>query len=129
MMQDSGRKEFQAKMFEEALKAYECPGGEWSEDEKEFLPIFTRLVGFNNLVLDLAGGYGRVTPYLMQDDNIVVLGDLSPQSLKLAKKGVPNGNLPIVRVVFCTCHLLITLLMAYGSLRRLNMSHRTRKFP
>jgi SAM-dependent methyltransferase len=98
MVQDSGRKEFLAKMFEEALKAYERPGEEWSEDEKEFLPIFTRLVEFNRLILDLAGGYGRVTPYLLEGGNIVVLGDLSLHSLMLAKKIVPGRDLHIVRM-------------------------------
>jgi hypothetical protein len=62
MEQDSGRKEFLTKMFLEALKAYEHPGEEWSEDEKEFLPIFMRLLGSGRLVLDLAGGYGGYTP-------------------------------------------------------------------
>ncbi len=98
MIGDIGRKEFLTKMFGEALKAYEFPGEEWSEDEKEFLPIFTHLVGSNRLILDLAGGYGRVTPYLIEGSNIVVLGDLSLHSLMLAKKIVPNRNLHIVRI-------------------------------
>jgi len=97
-MQGSRRKKFLAKMFLEALKAYECPGEEWSEDEKEFLPIFTRLLGSGRLVLDLAGGYGRVTPHLIVGNNTVVLGDLSQHSLQLAKKTIQNVSLHILRM-------------------------------
>lgn len=96
MVQGSRRKEFLARMFKEAMKPYECPGEEWSEDEKEFLPVFIHLIGSNKLVLDLAGGYGRITPYLMENNNSVVLADLSLHSLQLAKKTFRNSNLHIV---------------------------------
>lgn len=56
MMQTSRRKEFLTRMFKEAMKPYKYPGEEWNEDEKEFLPFFTHLMGQNKLVLDLAGG-------------------------------------------------------------------------
>ncbi|MEM2463961.1 MAG: class I SAM-dependent methyltransferase [Candidatus Bathyarchaeia archaeon] len=56
------------------------------------------LVGFDKLVLDLAGGYGRVTPHLMDNNNTVVLADLSIHSLHLAKESLPNVNMHIVRV-------------------------------
>jgi hypothetical protein len=80
-MQNSKRKVFLAKMFKEAMKPYEHPKEEWSEDEKEFLPLFKDLLGRNKLVLDLAGGYGRVTPCLTENDNSAVLADLSINSL------------------------------------------------
>jgi len=67
-----------------------------SEDEKEFLPVFMHLIGFNKLVLDLAGGYGRIAPYLMENNNTVVSADLSPHSLPLAKKTIRRSNLHIV---------------------------------
>lgn len=92
MVNGAERKEFLAKMFREAMKPYEHPGEEWSEDEKEFLPVFMHLVGSNRLILDLAGGYGRVTPYPMEGGNVVVLGDLSPHSLRLAKKAFQKGT-------------------------------------
>jgi hypothetical protein len=52
--QNPKRKVFLAKMFKEAMKPYEHPKEEWSEDEKEFLPLFKDLLGRNKLVLDLA---------------------------------------------------------------------------
>ena len=55
MVQGSRRKEFLARMLKEAMKPYEHLGEEWSEDEKEFLPVFMHLIGSNKLVLDLAG--------------------------------------------------------------------------
>ncbi len=97
-MQGLGRKEFLLRMFMEAVRAYERPGEEWGEDEKEFLPIFIHLLGSDRLVLDLAGGYGRVTPYLMVNNNTVVLGDLSQHSLQIAKKTIQNFNLHILRM-------------------------------
>jgi ubiquinone/menaquinone biosynthesis C-methylase UbiE len=98
MVQDSRRKEFLARMFKEAMKPYEYPGEEWTEDEKEFLPIFTHLIGSSKLVLDLAGGYGRVTTHLMDNSNTVVLADLSLHSLQLAKKTLRISNLHIVHM-------------------------------
>jgi ubiquinone/menaquinone biosynthesis C-methylase UbiE len=98
MARFSRRKEFLAKMFEEAIRAYEHPGEEWSEDEVEFIPIFTDLVGSDKVVLDLAGGYGRVSPYLIKNNNTVVLGDLSYHSLQLARKTILNSNFHVVRM-------------------------------
>jgi ubiquinone/menaquinone biosynthesis C-methylase UbiE len=96
MVRDSRRNEFLAMMSKEAMKPYECPGEEWNEDEKEFLPIFVKLIGSNKLILDLAGGYGRITPYLMKNNNNVILADLSLHCLRLAKKTIRNSNLHIV---------------------------------
>jgi len=98
VMRGLRRKEFLSRMFAEAMKAYEHPGEEWSEEEREFLPIFMHLLGSNKLILDLAGGYGRVTPHLMVGNNTVVLGDLSQHSLDLAKRTIQNFNLHIVRM-------------------------------
>ena len=38
------------------------------------------------MILDLSGGYGRVTPYLLRGDDRAVLADLSIHSLRVAKK-------------------------------------------
>lgn len=59
-----------------------------------------RLIGSNKLVLDLAGGYGRVAPHLMENNNTVVLADLSLHSLRLAKKTIQRSNLHIVCMDF-----------------------------
>jgi ubiquinone/menaquinone biosynthesis C-methylase UbiE len=96
MVKGSERKRFLATMFKEAMKPYEHPGEQWNEGEKEFLPIFTNLVTQNSLILDLAGGYGRVSLRLMQNENHVVLTDLSIHSLKYAKKSL-RGAVDLVR--------------------------------
>lgn len=96
MVKNSKRKEFLAKLFKEVRKVYQEPGEEWSEDEKEFLPEFLMVVKENKLVLDLAGGYGRVTPYLMSKNNSVILADLSLHSLLHAKKILGADNVDFV---------------------------------
>ena len=82
----SERRSFLLGMIKEAMIPYECPGEKWSPDEKEFLPIFMDLMKPGSLILDLAGGYGRVTPHLIAERNDVILVDLSVHSLRLAKK-------------------------------------------
>lgn len=77
---------------------YGHPGEAWSEDEKEFLPRFMHLMGHNKLILDLAGGYGRVTPYLMKNNNSVVIADLSIHSLRAAKKTLGATNVDFIRM-------------------------------
>lgn len=84
--EDSERRRFLFRMIKEAMMPYEHPGEEWSLDEKEFLPAFMHLMAPHSLILDLAGGYGRVTPHLIADRNRVILADLSIHSLRLAKK-------------------------------------------
>lgn len=96
MVKVSRRERFLIEMFKAAMIPYASPGEEWSEDEMEFLPVFMHLIGSNKLVLDLAGGYGRIAPYLMENNNTVVLADLSLHSLQLAKKNLRNSNLNIV---------------------------------
>jgi ubiquinone/menaquinone biosynthesis C-methylase UbiE len=86
IMEGSRRRSFLTRMFREAMIPYEHPMEEWTEDEKEFLPIFVDLIGHNKLVLDLAGGYGRVTLHLLENDNAVILADLSIHSLQAAKR-------------------------------------------
>ncbi|MGQ9507096.1 MAG: class I SAM-dependent methyltransferase [Candidatus Bathycorpusculaceae bacterium] len=97
-MRNSKRRAFLARMFMDAMVPYERPGEEWSDDEREFLPTFMQILGCNRLVLDLAGGYGRVTPYLLENGNIVVLADLSIHSLKFAKERLKTESLDFVRV-------------------------------
>ena len=93
----SSRRRFLLKMIKEAMIPYEHPGEEWSLDEKEFLPLFMKILRPNSLILDLAGGYGRVTPHLVADGNRVVLADLSTHSLRLAKMTL-KGNVNLVRL-------------------------------
>ena len=95
---DSRRRKFLSRMFKEAMIPYEHPGEEWSEDEKGFLPLFQNLVGHKKLILDLAGGYGRVTPHLMQNNNFVILADLSLHSLRHAKKTLETSNVDFLRL-------------------------------
>jgi ubiquinone/menaquinone biosynthesis C-methylase UbiE len=95
MAENSKRKRFLAKLFREVRKVYQKPEEEWSEDEKELLPSFLQGVGEDKLVLDLAGGYGRVTPYLMEK-NSVILADLSLHSLLYAKKVLRANNVDFV---------------------------------
>jgi len=103
------RRSFLARMFREAMKPYEHPREEWSEDEKEFLPLFMDMTKHKGLILDLGGGYGRVTPYLLAGDNQVVLADLSFHSLRGAQKTLKENvdfvrldmlNLPFVESIF-----------------------------
>jgi ubiquinone/menaquinone biosynthesis C-methylase UbiE len=89
------RKSFLAKLFREVRKCYQKPGEEWSEDEKEFLPVFLRKIGENKLILDLAGGYGRVTPHLSAK-NSVVLADFSFHSLLRAKETLQTESVNLI---------------------------------
>lgn len=98
VVQDYKRERFLAEMFKEAMIPYEHPEEEWSEDERELLPVFMHLIGSNKLVLDLAGGYGRVTPHFMDNNNTVILADLSLHSLRFAKKNLRNNYLHVVRI-------------------------------
>ena len=94
---DPSRIDFLAAMFLEAMKPYKEPGEEWTADEKELLPVFkSRLRG--DLILDLAGGYGRVSKELLDAGLRVVILDLSWHSLKKAKESLgDNTSLDIVR--------------------------------
>ena len=98
MLLTNSRKRFLLKMIREAMIPYEHPGEEWSVDEKEFLPFFLTSLKPNSLILDLAGGYGRVTPWLIGKGNHVVLADLSIHSLRLAKKTLKGKDVDLVRL-------------------------------
>jgi ubiquinone/menaquinone biosynthesis C-methylase UbiE len=50
-----------------------------------------------DLILDLSGGYGRVTSHLLRFDNRVVLADLSTHSLRVAKKTLKE-NVDLIRL-------------------------------
>jgi SAM-dependent methyltransferase len=91
------RRDFLDTMLQEAIKPYDHPGEEWTEDEKEFLPLFVRMIKPKDLILDLGGGYGRVTPYVLKVDTCVVLADLSIHSLWVAKKTL-RGNVDFIRL-------------------------------
>lgn len=95
-MNPSKRRLFLAKMFKEAMRPYEIPGEQWTKDEKEFLPEFIGLLKRASLILDLAGGYGRITPYLRENENKVVIADLSIHSLRKAKNNL-DRTVDIVR--------------------------------
>lgn len=90
------RRRFLLEMLMEAMKAYEVPGEEWSQDERELLPRFLSRLPGEARVLDLAGGYGRIAQKLLRHGHRVVLLDLSPHSLKRAKEEL--GSDPLLDV-------------------------------
>jgi methylase of polypeptide subunit release factors len=119
-LRDARRKSFLARMFLEAMRPYEFPGEEGSEDEIEFLPVFMKSIRSNGLVLDLAGGYGRVTSLLVGERKRVVLTDLSIHSLKLARVSL-NDAADLVQSDFLHAFLLSTTSSrVFGSLKRLS---------
>ncbi len=71
--------------FREAMRAYESPGECWSIDELDMMPYFLRILKKGGIVLDLAGGYGRCVPSLLEKAGFVVLGDLSSRELNVGK--------------------------------------------
>ncbi len=92
------RKAFLAQAAFEAMRAYEVPGEEWSLDEIELLPRFLSELREESLLLDLAGGYGRVSHRLLDYGHRVVLLDLSIHSLRAAKRKLgDNPRLDIVQ--------------------------------
>jgi SAM-dependent methyltransferase len=91
------RRDFLDTMLQEAIKPYDHPGEEWTEDEKEFLPLFIGMIKPKDLILDLGGGYGRVTPYLLEVGTRVVLADLSIHSLWVAEKTLME-NVDFIRL-------------------------------
>lgn len=98
MDKSSKRKGFLTRLFRDVRdvrKCYQKPEEEWSEDEKEFLPVFLQKIGRNKLILDLAGGYGRVTPHLLAK-NSVILADFSFHSLLRAKENLKAKRVDMV---------------------------------
>jgi len=92
------RKLFLEKMSREAIASYDDPYKEWYDDEKEYLPIFLSLVGSGKRILDLAGGYAKAAPMLLQGDNSVVLTDLSLQSLRDGRAALASTGVQFVRL-------------------------------
>ncbi len=82
------RKKFLIQMIKESMKPYEIPGEEFTVDEIKLLPKFISNLKENSLILDLAGGYGRITKILLNNNFRVVLLDLSINSIKIAKKNL-----------------------------------------
>ena len=71
--------------IKEAMKAYETPGECWSVDELDMMPYFLRILREGGVTLDLAGGYGRCTPHLLEKAGFVVLADLSAKELEVGR--------------------------------------------
>jgi len=92
------RELFLARMSKDAMAAYEHPYRDWDDDEKELLPLFLSLVGSSKQILDLAGGYAKAAPHLLQDGNSVVLGDLSLHSLRGGREAVASNDVQFVRL-------------------------------
>jgi len=86
------------EQFKEAMKAYEKPGEAWSVDELEMMPLFLRLLKRDGIVLDLAGGYGRCTPYFLEKARLAVIGDLSIDELKVAKENLENLSIDFIQL-------------------------------
>jgi hypothetical protein len=61
------------------------PYRKWEGDEKENLPVFLARVGGRSRILDLAGGYGKAIPHLLQDGNSVILADESTHSVRAVR--------------------------------------------
>lgn len=86
------------EQFKETMKAYEEPGETWSIDELEMMPLFLRLLRRDGIVLDLAGGYGRCTPHLLEKAKFAVIGDLSIDELRLAKENLEELAIDFVQL-------------------------------
>ncbi len=82
----NAREKWLLTQFKEAMKAYENPGECWSIDELEMMPYFLRILKKGGVVLDLAGGYGRCVPSLLERAGFIVLGDLSSKELNVGKE-------------------------------------------
>jgi ubiquinone/menaquinone biosynthesis C-methylase UbiE len=92
------RELFLARMSKDAMGPYESPRGEWEENEKEYLPFFLSHVGNGKQILDLAGGYAKAAPNLLQDGNSVVLADLSLPSLRRGREALASRDVQFVRL-------------------------------
>lgn len=68
-----------------AVACYVDPYRKWEGDEKENLPVFLARVGGRSRILDLAGGYGKAIPHLLQDGNSVILADESTHSVRAVR--------------------------------------------
>jgi len=86
----SARDRWLLMQFREAMRAYESPGECWSIDELDMMHYFLRILKKGGAVLDLAGGYGRCVPSLLEKAGFVVLGDLSSRELNVGKELLKN---------------------------------------
>jgi len=85
-------------MSREAIAAYDDPYKEWYAEEKQYLPTFLSLVGTGKRILDLAGGYAKAPPLLLQGGNSVVLADLSTQSLRDGRATLDSRDVDFVKL-------------------------------
>jgi SAM-dependent methyltransferase len=92
------RERFLAEMSREAVACYRDPYKEWDDDEREYMPLFLSLVGNGKQILDLAGGYGKALPLLVQNGNSVLLGDLSTESLLGAQESFTSSGAQSIRL-------------------------------
>jgi len=92
------RELFLAKMSEESNASYEVPYREWYDEEREFIRIFLSLVGNGKRILDLAGGYAKAAPVLLQGDNSVVIADLSLKSLRDGRADLTPSDVQFIQL-------------------------------
>ena len=63
------------------------------------MPYFLRILREGRVTLDLAEGYGRCTPYLLEKAGFVVLADLSAKELEVGRDLLSNlKNVDFVRL-------------------------------
>ena len=86
----SARDKWLLMQFKKAMSAYESPGECWGIDELDMMPYFLRILKKGGVVLDLAGGYGRCVPSLLEKAGFIVLGDLSSKELNVGKELLKN---------------------------------------
>lgn len=92
------RQQFLEMMSREAVECYRVPYRDWDPGEKELLPQFLSLTGGDKRILDLAGGYAKAAPSLLQDGNSVVLADMSLPSLQAGRNELTHGDVQFVRL-------------------------------
>jgi SAM-dependent methyltransferase len=92
------RELFLTKMSKDAIASYDEPYRDWYADEKEYLPLFLSLVGSGKQIMDLAGGYAKAVPHLLQNGNSVVLADLSLNSLRDGREALAHSDVQFVRL-------------------------------
>lgn len=85
-------------MSEDAVACYVDPYKKWDETEKDYMPFFLSLAGGNARILDLAGGYAKAVPPLLEGGNSVVLADLSLPSLLSAIGEHASSDVLFVRL-------------------------------